>query len=164
MLATATTVMENHLTVPSGTPASDSPSRATPATAMTVRKTFWNAKYSEKRLPNTLPVVLKRSLLIGTPASKFLSPLGIVVPPCDWFGAGFPGGSDRLNPGSTDPSNEAPRHRHDERLFLAALSYSGWSGRNRIRRRLRHTAALASRLPLLLHLSAQALLLLLEFG
>src|SRR6516225_2293974 len=121
MLAAASTVMENHLAVPSGTPASDSPSRATPAIAMSARKTFWNAKYSDKHLPNTLPTVLTRFLLICTPASKFWSPLGIVVPPCDWFGARFPGGSDRLNPGSTDASNEAPRHRHDERLFLAAL-------------------------------------------
>src|SRR5215472_6473224 len=121
MLAAATTVMENHLTVPSGTPASDSPSRATPAIAMSARKTFWNPKYSDKRLPNTLPVVLTRSLLIGTPAAKFWSPLGIVVPPCDWFGAGFPGGSDRLNLGSTEATNETPRNRHEECFFLAAL-------------------------------------------
>ena len=65
MLAAASTVMENHFAVPSGTPASDIPSRATPAIAMSARKTFWNAKYSDKRLPNTLPVSLTRSLLIG---------------------------------------------------------------------------------------------------
>src|SRR6516164_10493573 len=115
MLAAASTVMENHFAVPAGTPASDIPSRATPVIAMSARKTFWNAKYSDKHLPNTLPTVLTRFLLIWTPASKFWSPLGIVVPPCDWFGARFPGGSDRLNPGSTDASNEAPRNRHDER-------------------------------------------------
>src|SRR6516162_201895 len=128
MLAAATTVRENHLAVPSGTPASDSPSRATPAIAMSARKTFWNAKYSDKRLPNTLPVVLTKSLLIGTPAAKFWSPLGIVVPPCDWFGAGFPGGSDRLSLGSLLMRRTRPREIDMTNGFFLAALYSARSG------------------------------------
>src|SRR6185295_3849508 len=52
MAAQPSTVIERNTTTPSGRPARDSPSRASPTAAMATSHTFWNPRYSESRLPN----------------------------------------------------------------------------------------------------------------
>jgi hypothetical protein len=52
MPAQATTFMERKRTLELGSPARDRASRRTPTTAISSRKVFWKARYSEIRLPN----------------------------------------------------------------------------------------------------------------
>src|SRR6266480_422361 len=66
--AQPTAVIDKNMTVPSGRPARDSPSRARPTAAMSASQTFWNLRYSEIRLPNMsfspyCPDLLLRALL-----------------------------------------------------------------------------------------------------
>src|ERR1700694_355405 len=60
--------MDRNMTVRSGRPARDSPSRARPTAAMATSHTFWNARYSEIRLPN-IPRSLSRIAAQPPPCS-----------------------------------------------------------------------------------------------